>query len=942
MAEAIRWLHLSDFHFGTDEYGEDSLAESIVNHIKGRPSGIPDLIFITGDIAFAGQYSQYEQFAQQFFNPLIKLLGVDAEKRIFIVPGNHDLDRKTHKLIKRSALQDDCPRFFDPTEDGFGQRKEIIERFQGFTYADSTAIGGGWLESEAGVFVDRRTIQGIDLGILGINTAWHCQDKHDCEAITPGANLVKEGLKQIKGCTLRIVLGHHPIEWFRDDERRSIERLFREYGVVYLHGHLHRNESKWHGRPGNYFLTVQAGAAFQAREDEKWKNRILYAEAVPDEGKLWVEPFAWSRKEGWVPEGGDDFPIDYYEAGRWALPLPAAMETVPIPAGTVQPVAPPPAPDGWQWLTADFLAEQRQAPDRATVLAYYDGRIPSWPLALSADVPQRAVVARLVQEFIDQQTAGKPAIRFLSGAGGEGKTTAAMQIASRLVDHGWRVLWRRSDVKGLPHGFVELLPDTLGPWLIATDDADLIARDLYDNARAGLPHVHFLLAARDTDWGTGEIEAWRWGRLHGYRIEVLNGLSEPDAKQIVDAWARYGAEGLGDLAKTPLDQAAQRLADAAQDHDARYKHDGAFLGAMLRLRKGTELREHVARLLERLGGRPIAHQKGGEPKTLRDALAYIAAMHAENLLFLSKPVLAKVLGCKPGKLKADVLGPLGEEAAADSVGRFILTRHRAIAEAAMELLQRRFQYDAEELYVEMARAARQVFLERDPAFGPVPEIGRWNFISDHFFDQGQRELGIRLAMNLVAVEPTNPFLISKLAQLYRKDDQSEAAAKVFREAQPVREGNRPFYHEWAACEGNAGNLALSVWLDGLSLSDQAERRRLGTDTAPISLNGLSIACRVLFSRYPNERLFIDGCGAAAQLGLELRPIPETRRHLENNRGEARQQGVTGIKPQEALSVVKQVISLAWEHREADLPDWLPTHDRLEFTQLAALLGLDRN
>lgn len=719
MAKTIRWVHLSDFHFGTDKYGEGSLSESIIRHIRDRGDGLPDLIFITGDIAYSGQPNQYEQFDQQFFQPLTDLLGPNASERVFIVPGNHDLDRKTHELIARSTLQEKRSRFFDPTEEGCGQRKEIIERFTNFACADSSAVGGAWIEGQAGSFVRRLPIHGVELGILGLNTAWHCQDEYDKGGITPGANLVKEGLKQISDCGFRVVLGHHPLEWLRHDERLSIERLFREHQVVYLHGHMHQSESKWNGWPGQGFLTIQAGAAFQAREDEQWKNRILYAAADFGAGKVWVEPFTWSRKEGWVPEGGDNFPRESYVAGRWGLPMPNAVDISTDSTHAIRPLTPPEAPDGWQWLDADFLAGQRQPPDRTTVLAYFDGRIPSWAIALSSNVPKRTVVTSLVQEFLSKQAEGSAAINLLCGAGGEGKTTAAMQIAAALADQGWRVLWRRSDVKGLPQGFVDHLADALGPWLIVTDDADLIVRDLYDSVRRGLPHVHFLLAARDTDWSACMDEAHLWIRLPGYRTELLNGLNEADAQQIVNAWARYGSEGLGDLAEIHSDQAAKRLIQAAQDQDARYKHDGAFLGAMLKVRKGTELREHVASLLERLGTRTIAHQREGDPKSLRDAMAYIAAMHAENLLFLSKPVLAKVLGCKPGKLKADVLGPLGEEAAAGSCGKFILTRHRAIAEAAMELLQRRFHYDAEELYVEMTRAALQVFRERDPAFGTV-------------------------------------------------------------------------------------------------------------------------------------------------------------------------------------------------------------------------------
>lgn len=932
MSQTIRWVHLSDFHFGRDEYGEEALAESILEHIKGRPDGLPDLIFITGDLAFSGKSEEYTQFDEQFFQPLTNLLGANASERIFAIPGNHDLDRKTHELIPRSMLQEKRPRFFDPSEEGREQRKEIIERFDSFIYANCNTNSDAWVETKEGVFVRQLKVNGIEVGLLGLNTAWHCQDNHDYEEISPGANLVRTGLRQIDSCGLRVVLGHHPVEWFHQDERASIERLFRDHRVVYLHGHMHKSEAQWRGWPGNDFLTVQAGAAFQAREDEKWKNRILYAEADLSEGKLWVEPFTWSRKEGWVHEGGDAFPNVYYEHGRWGLPLPghaggSSPDIIPLA---------PPSPDGWLWLDADFLRGHRKPPDKATVLAYYDGRIPSWPLALSPDVPHRGVVSTLVQGFLDQQATGRSAIHLITGAGGEGKSTASMQIIAELVDRGWRVLWRRSDVKGLPQGFVQSLPESLGPWLIATDDADVIAPDLYENARAGVPHVHFLFVARDTDWNTSIEDPGRWRTLQGYRIVKMNGLNEEDASLVVDAWRRHGKEGMGDLANTPREAAIQRLVAYAQDQDTRNRHDGAFLGAMLQLRKGTELREHVASMLNRLAVRTISSRQDSEKKTLLDALAYISAMHSENLLFLSKPVLASVLGCNLGKLKNEVLGPLGEEAAAGSCGNFILSRHRAIAESSIELLQQRFHRDTEELYIDMARAAHQLTLNRDPGFGAVPSVEAWRYLSDTFFERGQKELGIRLAMNLVDVEPTNPFLLSKLASLYRKYGQPEQAVEVFRASPPMIGGNRAFYHEWAVCEGVIGNYALGAWIDGLSLANQADRSPLGVNTAPISLAGLSRAYHELFSQYPNERTFIEGCGAAAQLGLMMQPTGDAKIDLDKYMRVAVTHGVTNRSPEDALGVFNRVISLAWNYREIDLPERLPDHAQLEFTQLAAL------
>ena len=112
--------------------------------------------------------------------------------------------------------------------------------------------------------------------------------------------------------------------------------------------------------------------------------------------------------------------------------------------------------------------------------------------------------------------------------------------------------------------------------------------------------------------------------------------------------------------------------------------------------------EHVRKLLRRLGK---IHAPGGR---LRDAYSYIAAMHAENLRFLSRPVLAHQLGCDETTLRERTSsGCLPTEAAGQSQGEFVLTRHRRIAEVAMELLEEEGD-DRFELIAKLAKSADSI------------------------------------------------------------------------------------------------------------------------------------------------------------------------------------------------------------------------------------------
>src|SRR5207253_9911838 len=115
-----------------------------------------------------------------------------------------------------------------------------------------------------------------------------------------------------------------------------------------------------------------------------------------------------------------------------------------------------------------------------------------------------------------------------------------------------------------------------------------------------------------------------------------------------------------------LDDAARQLVDASK----REKNDqeGAFLGALLRVRYGPDLKDHVKKVMLRW------KERSESDGMLLKAFAYIAAMHAENLLILSKSILAEALGCRLVDLKPQYIGPLGTEAV-ESSEQYVLTRH---------------------------------------------------------------------------------------------------------------------------------------------------------------------------------------------------------------------------------------------------------------------------
>lgn len=224
-----------------------------------------------------------------------------------------------------------------------------------------------------------------------------------------------------------------------------------------------------------------------------------------------------------------------------------------------------------------------------------------------------------------------------------------------------------------------------------------------------------------------------------------------------------------------------------------------MLGGVLQVRKGDGLRTHVRSLLDRLDETKLA---GGGSLYL--AFAYIAAMHAEGLRFLSRPVLAEALGCSTGDLHKTVLHPLGREAAAGG-GTVLLTRHHRIAEVAVEVMREDIGEEMGGFYEALAGAA----LSAKSKGVYVYELPRWDFeLPNHFLAQQQTELAIRIGRVLLDKDPKNAKLAVNLARIYRKANEPGEGARVLAGLTGEVGNDRSFWYEWATCAGGAGNHAL--------------------------------------------------------------------------------------------------------------------------------------
>jgi hypothetical protein len=373
---------------------------------------------------------------------------------------------------------------------------------------------------------------------------------------------------------------------------------------------------------------------------------------------------------------------------------------------------------------------------------------------------------------------------------------------------------------------------------------------------------------------------------------------------------------MGKLKGRSEDDAITALLGHAREFATR-KEDGELLGALLVTRYGEDIRAHVRTLVNGLGRNPVI-----KSYSLRDIYAMVAAMHAENQLYLSRSVLAFALGCEIDELERNALLPLRREAMLDSGDTFVLTRHRRIAEAACAVM-REDEDDVDRWYPFLARAAQRTFVAN--AFF-VANLQDWNTgLANHFVHKGERWWSVARAVARAASEaaPGNAFLLTTFSSVLRRTGRAAEAMTALKAMGERHRNDRGVLYEWGTVAGEVGDYGLNTWLCGRALADGG---LLSPKDSSVGLAGLGLAFRELFA-VSQQKAFAAGQAACGLLGLRLRGLEaRTRRHLEHHAADGRRNGVAELSPERAVDAIRKAVVLGADEVE-------PNNDAVFFEQL---------
>lgn len=623
---------------------------------------------------------------------------------------------------------------------------------------------------------------------------------------------------------------------------------------------MHRSEGRTEEGGSDNFLVLQAGAAFQARDGDTWINGFSWGEADLQRAEVRISPRYWdSINREWPPQMGSiSLSRRIGETDWWRFQLPGKTPSLEVSGAlSLTPELP-----GWSILTKDAIGLLSGEVSAEDAQHFFDGSEPGWTIASSALFPVRHQVKALLKSVESFDGKERPQFALVRGPTAEGKSMALRQIvvaAARSVPE-LKILWHLDETMPLS---VDTFLGTATPgerWMVASDHADLIVGNLRELAqrlkRVGRSDVQFVVASHDADWRMADGDSVLWSSFTHFEQASLGGLPAPDATAIATTWLAFDVPSYsGSLRNQSVETLAAQLSAAASDEGSR---EGALFGALLSLRHGSDLKDHVRKLLQRLDSFPAVGNG-----TVGLAFRMIAAMHAERLPFLSRRVLQETLGCDEGKLQSTVLRLLASEAAAGG-GIQLRTRHRRIAKATVSLAEE-VDGDSGQLFVLLVQAAISLGRVKGAWLGNLSD---WEYgVAAHFFNTERRDLAVRVAQAVSDVVPSNSHYTVNLARLLRESGSAQSAAQVMAHA-PAPERDRAFWSEWGACCGLLEDFVSNAWLHAFSVSDQVSLMTPSLLHAKQALTGLAQAFAGLYEQFGREE-FMNARAAATALALTI-------------------------------------------------------------------------
>ena len=273
-------LHISDIHFRAPDCLDPNLDPDrpyrtlMLQDIRTRRAELETVgaILIGGDIAFKGAPEEY-QTAMDWILELAAAAGCPLQ-RIFVIPGNHDVDRaiirntpavqNAQAAIARADHHRRERQFRTQITDGDTARSLLapLAAYNDFAKLFNCQV---YLPERLYWKQDLKLGDGVLLRVHGLTSTLlsgaECQeDTRESLYLSP-LQTVLDPVENV----VNLVLSHHPPDWLMDQDAADDAICAR--GAIHMFGHKHRQRI----RRDEEYVRFSAGAVTPERNDLGWQ-----------------------------------------------------------------------------------------------------------------------------------------------------------------------------------------------------------------------------------------------------------------------------------------------------------------------------------------------------------------------------------------------------------------------------------------------------------------------------------------------------------------------------------------------------------------------------------------------------------------------------------------------------------------------------------------------
>lgn len=279
-----RWLHLSDLHSISSGIRTVIMRESLINELNEiNEQNKFDFVVITGDISVKN--TGYNE-AEILIKRIIEAINIPLDK-VFIVPGNHDLNRsipnERQEIVKKAyeieLLDNEEENYYNNLNSAQDDFFDTYENILGRKYPKDRIHFTESLDD--------------NISIINLNTAWMCYDsENESGKLHVGLNSLFDCLSEpiLKSKHIKIAIGHHRLSDFNKMVESQLKSLFKTMDIdLYLGGHCHDASVVFDPSINTEFCSCRQGRA----EDKNYPAGFIVGEINTETDQSYFQFYNW-------------------------------------------------------------------------------------------------------------------------------------------------------------------------------------------------------------------------------------------------------------------------------------------------------------------------------------------------------------------------------------------------------------------------------------------------------------------------------------------------------------------------------------------------------------------------------------------------------------------------------------------------------------------------